>query len=378
MRPLTLFIGLFSGLFLFGGDTLRFQSRAFEVEREVVVHVPMFHAASSPEVRMPVIIVLDGQHDWFTQPVLSDITYLQYTHQVPQAITVVVPLTDRVKECADGAGDDGSLPLLRMLTEELPPLLARYHPGEYTVLVGHSFTASFALYAKHHAPDAFNAVIALSPLHRVGEHLPAVLELIRHRSNDDVLLAVGGPDRQKDGGHYGTLMETWRGLPAAKDRMLLKEYPSAGHTSLPVVAFPELLTILFNDFSLRDTLAPVDDEYKLLQPPSPPAGLLSQVEAGLYFRGKQLPWEVAEINGLASRLQNSGYVEQALAVYLRGVELYPRDAWLNAALGDLLLPRDRSAGEAALRRALKLVDDDAGLTPADRIELREDVEKLLR
>lgn len=344
----------------------------------MIVHVPVFHGASSPEVRMPVIILLDGQHDWFVQPVLNDITYLQYTHQVPQAITLVVPLTDRVKESADRAGNDEPLPLLRMLTEELPPLLARYHPGEYTVLVGHSFTASFALYAKRHAPDAFNAVIALSPLHRIGEHLPALAQQLHTRADDDVLLAVGGPDRQKDGGHYGPLMETWKSLPVAKGRMLLKEYLSAGHTSLPVVAFPDLLSQLFNDFPLRDTLAPVDDEYRLLQAPPPPAELLARVEAGLRFRGTQLPWEVAEINGLASRLQGSGYDEQALAVYLRGVELYPRDAWLNASLGELLLPRDRSAGEAALGKALELLADDASLTPADRMELREEIEQLLR
>ncbi len=144
------------------GDTLRFHSTAFGTERMVVVHTPQFFTAASEQVRMPVFILLDGQHDWFTEPLLNDIRYLQYTHEVPQAITVVVPHADRVQESAERGDEAAQLPLLRMLTEELPPLLERYHPSHYMVLIGHSFTASFALYAKQELPEAFDAVIALS------------------------------------------------------------------------------------------------------------------------------------------------------------------------------------------------------------------------
>lgn len=326
---------------------------------------------------MPVFILLDGQHDWFAEPMLNDIRYLQYTHEVPQAITVVVPHADRVKESAERGDEQISLPLFRMLTEELPPLLAHYHPGDYTVLIGHSFTASFALYAKQHAPEAFDAVIALSPLHRVGHYLPELGKQLEKRKEDDVILAVGGNGPSKDAGHYIALMETWKALPIEKGRLTLKEYPSAGHTSLPIIAFPELLSTLFMDFSLRDSLAPVNEEYQLVHTPGTPEEELRKVKAGLRFRGRELPWEVAEINGLASRYGASGYMAHVLAIYRLGAELYPEDVSMNWYLGEALLPTDRKAAERALQKALALLENEP-LSELERAETRAEIEALLK
>jgi hypothetical protein len=358
-------------------DTLRFHSKAFGTERTVIVHIPEFLATASDLVKAPVFILLDGQHDWFIQPLLNDIRYLQYTHEVPQAIVVVVPHVDRVVESAESNEQAGPMPLLQMLTDELPNLLIPYHPGTYQVLIGHSFTASFALYAKQQAPETFDAVIAISPLHRVGHYLPGLAQQLRERPNDDVLIAVGGADRSKDGHHHASLMSAWNALPPEKGRMLLKEYPSAGHTSIPVVAFPELLSTLFMDFALRDSLASVDEEYVLEQPPPSPEKLMQQVEANLRFRGDTLPWEVAEINGLASRLWTGDHVEHVLAIYRRGVELYPNDLSVNWSLGEVLLPTDRRAGERYLRKALQLLETST-LSEAERAEARSEIEELLR
>lgn len=362
------------------GDTLRFHSTAFGTERTVVVHTPHFFKAASDQVRMPVFILLDGQHDWFTEPLLNDIRYLQYTHEVPQAITVVVPHSDRVKESAE-LGDEAYhlplLPLLRMLTQELPPLLERYHPCDYTVLIGHSFTASFALYAKQQLPEAFDAVIALSPMHRVQHYLPVLQQQLQKQPNDDVLLAVGGADRTKDGGHHTALLSAWNALPPEKGRMVLKEYPSAGHTSLPIIAFLELLSTLFVEFSLRDSLARVDDEYQLVRTPGTPEEEMRKVEASLRFRGTMLPWEVAEINGLASRYAASGYNDHVLAIYRRGAELYPEEVTMNWYLGEALLPTDRAAAEKALRKALVLLEKEP-VSEAERTEARAEIEALLK
>ncbi|MBX2972018.1 MAG: hypothetical protein KF797_02850 [Flavobacteriales bacterium] len=358
-------------------DTLRFHSTAFGTGRMVIVHTPQFFHAASEQVRMPVFIVLDGQHDWFVEPVLNDIRYLQYTHEVPQAITVVVPHADRVRESAGRGDEQDVLPLLRMLTDELPPLLKPYPPGDYTVLIGHSFTASFALHAKQQAPDAFDAVIALSPLHRVDAYLPALAAQLRERGNDDVLLAVGGADRSKDGGHHATLMNAWNTLPTQKGRMVLREYPTAGHTSLPVIAFPELLSTLFMDFSLRDSLAPVNDEYQLVRVPGTPEEEMRKVEASLRFRSTELPWEVAEINGLASRYDASGYAQHVLAIYRRGAELYPEDVTMNWYLGEALLGTDRSAAEKVLRKALMLLEREP-IGEAERAGARAEIEALLK
>lgn len=360
-------------------DTLRFHSTAFGAEREVVVHLPEFHRYAAPEVRMPVIIVLDGQHEWFIDPVLNDIRFLQYTHEVPQAIVVTVPHTDRVAECAPDSIEQVDMPLLRMLAEELPAILQPYHPSDYQVLVGHSFSASFAMYAYLKQPEAFDAVIALSPLHLMKEALPQVVRLLNDRPNDHVLLALGGAQRLKDGGHYARLEPTIRALgpDPVRGRFIYEEYPSAGHTSLPIIAFPELISTLFSPYAVRDSLAPVDDNYELVEPPPPPEVLLQQVDSTLGFFGSVIPWDVAEINGLASRLWSSGYELQARAVYQRAVELYPRLYEFHWSLGESLLEVDRPSAMRSLNKALELLDTEEADLP-ERMELRAEIEALMR
>ena len=359
-------------------DTLRFHSEAFGSERTITVRTPTFHRYAATEVRMPVIVLLDGQHEWFIDPVLSDIHYLQYTHLVPQAIVVTVPLVDRVRECApDSLGQTG-MPLLRLLTEELPALLAPYHPSGYSVLVGHSFSASFALYALLQAPEAFDAIIALSPAHLVAQALPRAEALVEADTNRRVYVAVGGAERRLDGGHHAILTPVVAGLQGKGngEGLLYREYPSAGHTSVPIIAFPELLATLFTPFVLRDSLAPVDNEYFLLAPPPSPVELLQQVDANLGFLGEPLPWEVAEINGLASRLENSQYNEQAIAVYRRATQLYPKLFDFHASLGALLLAEDRPAGLAALLKSLELLESEEAQMP-ERAEVEAQIRELM-
>jgi enterochelin esterase-like enzyme len=343
-------------------DTLRFHSEAFRSERSVVVHLPEFHRYASAEVRMPVIILLDGQHDWFIDPVLNDIRFLQYTHEVPQAIVVTVPHEDRVRESATDSIAQTGMPLLELLTVELPPLLAPYNPGDLTVLVGHSFTASFALYAYLQAPGAFDAVIALSPLHQVDRSLPLVVERLASDPDRRVLLAVGGADRTKDGSHNSGLVNAVNAADPerAEGRLLFREYPSAGHTSLPIIAFPEMLGTLFMPYALRDSLAPVDDNYQMITAPPPVDAFVRELETSWGFPGTSLPWDLAEINGLLSRLANSGYNEHVTALLRLAIELYPNYFGFHAWLGEALLEHDPDAAQAAFRKALAVLEENEG------------------
>lgn len=361
-----------------GQDTLRFRSEAFGAQREVIVHLPEFHRYAAPEVRMPVIIVLDGQHEWFVDPVLNDVSYLQYTHEVPQAIVVTVPLVDRVAECAPDSVDQPSMPLLALLVQELPPLLAPYHPGDITLLVGHSFSASFALYARLRAPEAFDAVIALSPLHQVARTLPgAVQQLVQDREGR-IMVAVGGADPTKDAGHYERLKSAVaRALPErAQGRFVFKEYPAAGHTSLPIIAFPELLATYFLPFSTRDTLVPVDEEFRMLAPPPAPEELLAELRHTWTFMGEPLPGELAEFNGILSKLFASGYLEHVAVLAREAARLYPGDHDFLAWQAEALKERDPARARLLLEEALRVLDRNEPDGP-DKAELREELEHLL-
>lgn len=341
-------------------DTLRFHSTAFGTERSVVVHLPEFHRYASAEVRMPVIILLDGQHEWVVDPLLTDIRYLQYAHMVPQAITVTVAHDDRVAESAPDSITQFSMPLLEMLTKELPVLLKPYNPGDINVLVGHSFTASFALYAYLTAPGAFDGVIALSPLHLAEASVPRVADRLEKELNERVLVAVGGAHKLLDGGHHEGLSKATAAarLERTKGRMLYREYPSAGHTSLPTIAFADLLATLFTDYTVRDTLVPVGrDDYKVLSPPPPPEVLLQQLEATHGFLGSTLPWGLDEANGLLSRLGSSDYSDHVILLLRKAIALYPNYYYFHAWLGDELMERDPVAAKQHVRDALRIMDE---------------------
>jgi enterochelin esterase-like enzyme len=360
-------------------DTLRFHSNAFGTERRVIVHLPEFYRYASEEVRMPVIIVLDGQHDWFIGPVLNDIRFLQYTHMVPQAIVVTVPHEDRVAESAPESITQPSTPLLELLTKELPPLLEAYHPGDLTVLVGHSFTASFALYAKLAAADAFDAVIALSPLHQVKQTVPRLAEQLEERFDQRVLLAVGGDHRLQDGGHHGDLSNAVSAarIDRTQGRLLFREYPSAGHTSLPIIAFPDQLSTLFTPYAVRDTLVPVGlNDYKALTPPPAPEVLLEQLEASHSFLGDTLPWGLDEANGLLSRLDNSDYNEHVILLLRKAIALYPNFYYFHAWLGDELMEQDPVEAKQHVRNALRILDEHDRNDP-DYAEMKAELEGML-
>src|SRR5690606_33248860 len=125
----------------------------------------------SEEVKLPVIYILDGQHQWFVNPLLSNIRYLQYTHQIPQAIVVTIPLLNRNKECGIKNINDKELPLHQFITQEIDEKIQSYYPNDFKIIIGHSFSASFALYSYLKKPVYYSGVIANTPLDRKSTRL---------------------------------------------------------------------------------------------------------------------------------------------------------------------------------------------------------------
>jgi hypothetical protein len=245
--------------------------------------------------------------------------------------------------------------------------------------VGHSFTASFALYASLAAPDAFDAVIALSPLHQVAQSLPLVAEQLEESPDQRVLLAVGGAHRLQDGGHHGELtkaVSTAR-IERTQGRLLFREYPSAGHTSLPIIAFPDLVTTLFTPYALRDTLVPVSlNDYKVMTRPPTPEVLVQQLEASHGFLDSTLPWGLDEANGLLSRLDNSDYNEHVILLLRKAIALYPNFCYFHAWLGDELMEQDPVEAKQHVLDALRILDEHDRNDP-DYTEMKAELETML-
>lgn len=339
-------------------DTLQVPSAAFGGPREVRVHLPEGYQYVGPAAPMPVLIVLDGQHPWMERPVRAIIDGLVDTKELPWLITVVVPHDDRVREARMPAPGSRPAPLLTFLADELPQALKAYHASDLRILIGHSFTASFALHALTERPDAFSAALAHTPLDGIATTLPRVHALLRQRPDRAAMISVGGAERWADFYHARALLplldgdSTWRKLPNFRWQVA----DHARHNAVPVRATPDLLAWYFGPFANRDTLLAVNDEYVLRSAPPPVERMLAELDASFAFRGTVIPWQLPDIAGVASRLETGPYPQHTEAVYHRGVALYPGYFYFHAALGELVATRDARAARQHFSEALRLLD----------------------
>jgi len=214
----------------------------------------------------------------------------------------------------------------------------------------------------------------------VKRSVPRVAELLEKSQDQRVLIAVGGTHRTLDGGHHSDLSVavSESRIEHTQGRLLFSEYPGAGHTSLPIIAFPDLLTTLFRPYAVRDTLVAVgQNDYKVLTPPPAPKVLLQQLEASLSFLGDTLPWGLDEANGLLSRLDNSDYNEHVILLLHKAIALYPHFYYFHAWLGDELMERDPEVAKQHVRNALRILEEHDRNDP-DYAEMKAEVEGMLK
>ena len=334
-------------------DTLSFYSKAFQEERTVYIHKPEIYKYKSDSLKLPVIYILDGQHEWFINPLLSDIEYLQYTHEIPNVIVVVIPHKNRNKEC--GIIDlKTELPLDVFITTELDRELSNCNPSDYKVIIGHSFSASFSLYSYLKHPDYYSSIIANTPL----DELELLINSFQETNNIDkenISISIGGIDSSKDYYHrkkYNDLKEKY---PDFFNSIKIFEANYSTHNAVPIVATPTLLTRVFESFSDRYTdIAKVNDEYKLISVPEK-----NELEIQKIIQSSQMdeyfyPPEIAEINGIASRYWNSEYYDITIDIYKLGTKYYPKYYEFYLSLYELTLKKDDTSKEYLERAELLL------------------------
>ena len=368
-HTLILVIFISSPLFAQTTDTLKFYSKAFEQERTIFITTPEFYKYQSEEVKLPVIYILDGQHEWFVNPLLNSIKYLQYTHQIPQAILVTIPLLDRYKECGIKNLTDSSLPLHQFITKEVDEKIKPYHPNEYKVLVGHSFSASFALYSYLKAPSYYSAIIANTPLDSFKEMVMA-FENDKSIDKSKISISIGGNAENEDFYHRKSFDTLKSNFPLFFDSISIFIADKSGHTAVPIVTNPYLLTKLFAKFKDRYSgLAKVNDEYLLVTQPNSVNEELSKIEnaskVGDYF----YPPEIADLNGLASRYLYSDLNLYGIAVYEMAVKYYPKYYDFHLQLYELYLPTNIQSAKNHLDKAYELLNTVENDLPEKQEEL---------
>ena len=330
-------------------DTLSFYSEAFKEKRTVFVHKPGFNKYASDSVKFPVIYLLDGQHDWFIEPTLSNIKYLQYTHEIPNVIVVVIPLKNRVKESRI-IDLKTKLPLDEFITKDLEEKLKKYNPNDFRMIIGHSFSASFSLYSYYSNPNFYSAVIANTPLDKMEM-------LVKGFTNSNIdktkiSISIGGAARSKDFYHRKNHTQLKTDFPIFYKTINTFDAEYSKHSAVPIVAVPFILTKIFRDFSDRYTkIAEINVEYKLKNKPETVKKEMFKILKAAKIENFFYPPEIAEINGIASRYANSGYNNHATKVYELGIKYYPNYYQFYLSLYDFLKNEDVNKAKKYLNKA---------------------------
>lgn len=372
-EKLTLILALFISMGVCGQktDTITFFSQAFQQERTVYIITPEFYKYQSDLVKLPVIYILDGQHEWFVNPILTTARYLQYTHEIPQALLVVIPHNDRNAECGIKSLDGEILPLHKFITEDLDKQLKPYNPNEFRAIIGHSFSASFALYSYLKGTAFYSAVIANSPL----DHFEELINEFQKSKNTDyrkISISIGGIASDKDYYHRREFNKLKLKYSTFFDSVNIFIADESAHNSVPIVSTPFLLTKIFSDFSSRYTnIAKVNEEYKLIEIPKSVKDELTKIEqASMIGNSKYCP-EIPDINGLASRYLSSGLNQYGISVYEMGIQYFPNYYEFHLALYELYLPIDKIKAQYHLNTAKTLIETMENTLPEQQEILNE-------
>jgi predicted alpha/beta superfamily hydrolase len=357
-EKLTIILTLLISMSVYGQktDTITFFSQTFQQERTVYIRTPEFYKYQSDAVKLPVIYILDGQHEWFVNPLVTTIKYLQYTHEISQALLVIIPHIDRNTECGIKSLQGEILPLHNFITEELEKQLKAYNPNEFRAIIGHSFSASFALYSYLKSTEFYSSVIANTPL----DHLEELIVELQKNENADyrkISISIGGIALDKDYYHRREFDKLKLKYSTFFNSVNIFLAYQSSHNAVPIVSTPFFLTNIFSDFSSRYLeIAKVNDEYQLLEKPKSVKDELTKIEQASMIGNSNYCPEIPDINGLASRYLSSGLNQYGISIYEMGLEYFPKYYEFHLALYELYLQTDKIKAQHHLNAATKLLE----------------------
>lgn len=358
-------------------DTISIPSPNFHQIRKIYIKTPDDKKYASDNVKYPVLYLLDAQQEWLTNPLLSEIEYLQYTHDIPQLIIVMVPLVNREKECREGLQANEKSALIEFLTTETEAVLQAYNPSGLRILLGHSFSASFALSAFLKRPDFFDIVVAHSPIDRFESLLLKFDSAYADKTTIPAYISFGSSHSSKDYWHRTIFNELKTQHQSVMSKLHIYTSDVASHTSVPLVTTPEILSNIFLPFALRfDHIAEIDDNYKLKEQPGNTIELLSEVTSSSRLYGEFYVPEIPEINGIGSRYYENGYLDHALAIWEDiGINYYPNYYEFQMNVGELYLKKNPEKAALHLKIA-RLLIEGSQMPETEKTELLEMIHKL--
>ncbi|MCZ2102020.1 MAG: esterase family protein [Chitinophagales bacterium] len=337
-------------------ETIKFYSTVFQRERTIHITTPEFYQYQSKKVKLPVIFILDAQHEWFANPSINTIRYLQYTHQIPQALIVSIPLEDRIKECQIQSLQGEDLLLYQFIVHELDEKIQKYNPSQYKIIMGHSFSASFSLYAYLKNPTYFSAVIAHTPLDHFKDLIMA-FEENENIAKENIFISAGGQAMHEDYYHRNSLEALKRDFPSFFDAIHTNIANNTNHNAVPILSTAPFLTKLFSSFNGRfSQIAKVNEAYTLIEIPKSIEEEIRKIESASTLANHFYPPEIAEFNGLASRYWSSNLNNFVIEIYKMGIKYYPYYFDFYLQLYYLHIPIDQQKSKEYLKKAENLIN----------------------
>jgi hypothetical protein len=267
------------------GTTDTLYSKILGENRTLLVHLPTTEPdAFSPNLKYPVVYVLDGESSLFhaTVAITEALSGGSGNFAYPKMIVVGVTNTDRTRDLTPTHATDSSVMPGFLLTnsgggenflsffknELIPHIESTFPAAPYRVLIGHSFGGLLAIHALGKHPNLFQSHIAIDPslwwdtprfLQETKQRLSAqsapenpLYVAIANTMNNQFDLQRVATDTTAGTQPIRSILDFDRFMQRHKPRAYRsKYYPDYDHGSVPFVAVYDALPFVFNFYGLN-------------------------------------------------------------------------------------------------------------------------------
>lgn len=262
------------GLEVIHGQDITIHSNALNEDRTFTIYLP--NSYDFTEHHYPVLYLLDGRTHF--QHACGAVNFLSNMDIIPQTIVVAIHNIDRNRDFSPVHDDriptsGGAEKFLNFIDKELISYINKnYRTSDFTLLMGHSFGGTFAVYTLLERPELFDAYIGLSPyLHFKAEYLihEAESKLRATYNSEKYFYQTAGnePDYFGPMEQFANLVKTKSGQAIHFNSSILE---TENHATIPYPGLYNGLRFVFADWELPGEifsagLKAIDDHYDALK-----------------------------------------------------------------------------------------------------------------
>lgn len=350
------------------GTTDSLFSPTLNEQRKVWVYVPE-SAAKSPNVKYPVVYLLDGNtHFYSVVGLIHQLSSINGNTLCPEMIVVGILNTDRTRDLTpthmksilgdttfsrtSGGGEN----FTKFLADELIPYIDQHYPAaSYRTMIGHSLGGLMSINTLVHHPNLFANYLAIDPsLWWDGRKLTREARTIFEEKKFEnkflyVALANGMPegmqlpdlakDTTDDTEHMRSIVEFCDMTKTKSGNGLTfvsNYYPADDHGSVPLIAEHDALRSMFSWYRMKN----IDHFFEAKS--NTTAEELSKLISDHYknvsahFGFEALPQEDFMVD-MGYGFLSTNMPDKAKAMFEMNVRNYPASAMAHEAMGDYYL-----------------------------------------